>query len=102
MKTIDTKGQLCPAPLILAKRGIQEAGVGEEIEILTDNDTAFQNLKSYLTELKLTPQTRKEGDVHILTVTRPETLTSTLSAESYCATPGSSYVVAIKSDAMGI
>jgi len=102
MKTIDTKGQLCPAPLILAKKGIQEATAGEEIEILTDNDTAFQNLKSYLTELKITPQISEEGKVHILTVIRPETLTSTLSEESFCPTPGSNYVVAIKSDAMGI
>ena len=40
MKQIDTRGQLCPAPLILAKKGIEEATAGEIIEILTDNDTA--------------------------------------------------------------
>jgi len=102
MITIDTKGQLCPAPLILAKKGIQEAASGEEIEILTDNDSSFQNLKSYLAELKLQPQLRKEGEVHILTVTRPETLTNARSAESFCSRSSSDYVVAIKSDAMGI
>lgn len=103
MKTINTNGQLCPAPLIAAKKGIQEAAAGEEIEILTDNDTAFQNLQNYMKELKLSPKIRKEGEVHILTVIKPESLTDFLSPESFCATPATSnYIVAIKSDAMGV
>jgi selenium metabolism protein YedF len=103
MKTIDTQGQLCPAPLILAKKGIQEAAAGETIEILTDNDTAFKNLQNYLTELKLLPQLSQEGEVHILTVIKPESLEDNLSAESFCAAPAASnYVVVLKSNAMGV
>lgn len=101
MKTIDTRGQLCPAPLIMAKKGINEATPDEEIEILTDNDTACQNLENYLTELKLNPQIRTEGDVHIFSITAPELVASSPSPESFCATPANDYVVAIKSDAMG-
>jgi len=103
MKTIDTKGQLCPAPLILAKKGIQESAAGETIDILTDNDTAFHNLQNYLTELKLTPQIRKEGEVHILRVIKPEILSDFPSAESFCIAPvATNYVVVIKSEFMGI
>lgn len=102
MKTIDTRGHLCPAPLIMAKKGISEATSGEEIEILTDNDTACQNLENYLTELKLNPQIRTEGDVHIFSITTPESVASSPSPESFCATPANDYVVAIKSDTMGI
>ncbi len=72
MKQIDTRGQLCPAPLILAKKGIEEATAGEMIEILTDNDTALCNLRNYLAELKLTPQLRSEGAMHTLTQEKPQ------------------------------
>jgi len=102
MKTIDTRGHLCPAPLIMAKKGISEATPGEAIEILTDNDTACQNLQNYLTELKLNPQVRTEGNVHIFTLTAPEALAAAPSPESFCAAPANDYVVAIKSNAMGI
>lgn len=102
MKQIDTRGQLCPAPLIMAKKGIGEAASGEEIEILTDNDTALCNLKNYLTELKLTPQIRKEGEVHILTVTKSEIPAESAAAESFCKTPDADYIVVIKSDTMGV
>lgn len=102
MKTIDTKGQLCPAPLILAKKGIQEAADGEEIEIHTDNETSLHNLKNYLKELKLTPTITKKGNVHILTVVKSETLSDFPSPESFCAAPTSSnFVVVIKSEFMG-
>ena len=101
MKQIDTRGQLCPAPLILAKKGIEQAVAGEEIEILTDNDTALCNLKDYLAELKLIPQQRSEGNVHVLTVTKPEVLSESPAAETFCHTPASNYVVVIKSDTMG-
>jgi len=101
MKIIDTKGQLCPTPLILVKKGIMEAADGETIEILTNNDTAFLNLQTYLKELKLTPQIRKEGDVNILTVVKPEILSDFSSADSPCAPKASNYVVVIKSEFMG-
>lgn len=102
MKIIDTRGHLCPAPLIMAKKGIQESAPGEDIEILTDNDTACQNLESYLTELKLSPQVRTEGEVHIFSIVAPESVADAPKAEYFCAVPASDYVVAIKSDAMGI
>lgn len=101
MKQIDTRGQLCPAPLILAKKGIEEATAGEMIEILTDNDTALCNLRNYLAELKLTPQLRSEGAMHTLTLVKPGRLPDTSGAERFCTTPGKDYIVVIKSDVMG-
>lgn len=51
MKTIDTRGELCPTPLIMTKKAISGAALGEQFEILSDNDTAHCNLMSYLEEL---------------------------------------------------
>lgn len=101
MKQIDTKGKLCPAPLILAKKGLQEAQPGETVEILTDNDTACSNLLSYLSELGLTSEIKEEGAVRILRVVKPESLSAGPDTASYCAVPAGNYAVVIKSETMG-
>lgn len=51
MKTIDTRGKLCPMPLIIFKRDIKTAQNGEEVEILVDNDMACQNLRDHLNDM---------------------------------------------------
>lgn len=101
MKQIDTRGKLCPAPLILTKKALQQLLPGEEAEILTDNDTACSNLVGYLAELKITPQMRQEGAVHILRIVKPEEMADAPDATSFCATPTSGYVVVIKGETMG-
>jgi TusA-related sulfurtransferase len=52
MKIIDTKGQLCPAPLIAAKKVLRETVAGESFIILTDNKTSFDNLCRFLKDNK--------------------------------------------------
>ncbi len=99
---IDTKGKLCPAPLIMTKKGIGTATPGEIIEVITDNATSYGNLINYLAELKITPETQKEGDVYTLTFTKTGNERLTEPAEHYCSTSSPDYVVAIKSDKMGI
>lgn len=102
MIVIDTKGQLCPTPLIMAKKGIQEAPAGSSIEIHTDNDTSLQNLRNYLTELKLTIAIRNEGGIHVIRLVKPETIADYLNPEAFCEVPvAKNYVVAIKSETMG-
>lgn len=105
MKIIDTTGKLCPEPLIMAKKGIQEASVGEAIEIITDNDTACANLSSYLTELKLTVELISQTGKHVFALTKPDELGSLPDAEAFCtpvSAPSRDYVVAVKSENMGM
>lgn len=52
MKTIDTRGKLCPMPLIMLKKGLVGCHAGEEVCVLTDNETACGNLNDYLHELQ--------------------------------------------------
>lgn len=101
MKQIDTKGKLCPAPLIMTKQGLQQAQPGETVEIVTDNDTACSNLLNYLSELKLTPEIKQEGTIHILRVVKPVILSENREAASFCTTPPNNYAVVIKSEVMG-
>lgn len=101
MKIIDTRGKLCPAPLILTKKGIIEAPAGEIIEIQTDNDTAFENLINYLLELKIEPQSYQEGNEYTITITKPDEIKEEVNAAAFCTTSSDNYIVVIKADVMG-
>ncbi len=67
---IDTRGRLCPEPLIMTKRALQGAAQGTVIEVLNDNDTACGNVESYLRELGFQPScTRDAAGVFHITFT---------------------------------
>lgn len=103
MKIIDTKGKLCPEPLILAKRGIQQSVAGETIQIVTDNESACTNLMAYLSELKVPVQLSSEGSEHTFSFTVPESLGEMPDTDAYCSPAADrGYVVAIKSENMGM
>lgn len=111
MISVDTRGRLCPIPLIMLKKALVNVMVGEEVRVLTDNETACGNLVDYIHDLKA--EVTKSDD------TTPEGLNFTtlsfrmpdLSAE-VCATEAATagmprryeeepYVVVIDSDEMG-
>lgn len=62
MKTIDTRGKLCPMPLIMLKKGLVGCSAGEEVCVLTDNETACGNLNDYLHELQANVQQKVVKD----------------------------------------
>ncbi|MFT3739371.1 MAG: sulfurtransferase-like selenium metabolism protein YedF [Breznakibacter sp.] len=107
MKTIDTCGELCPKPLIMAKKAYNELLAGEQMEVLTDNATSLSNLTNFFTAVKAMPVSEKHGNVWHVYVSKPLTETQeTVKAEDYCETTtakGSGrYVVTIKGDQMGM
>ncbi|WP_300851630.1 sulfurtransferase TusA family protein [uncultured Bacteroides sp.] len=53
MKTIDTCGQKHYSPLIPAILALCQAGKGEKLEIIMDDDSAFNDLKEYLAEQQI-------------------------------------------------
>lgn len=103
MQTIDTRGHLCPTPLIMAKKAIKAAQPGEELLILSDNATSCQNLMQYLTDLGAQPQQTTQGNEFHITIRVPEAKSNAPEPEMYCAVPSpqKSYVVVIKGDKMG-
>lgn len=48
MKTIDAKGIPCPKPLILTKTALMNANIGDEIEVLINDEVAFHNIMDFL------------------------------------------------------
>ena len=44
---VNVMGKQCPIPVVMTKKVIDNAAVGDEIEILIDNETAVNNPVSY-------------------------------------------------------
>ena len=42
---LDERGKQCPLPVVEAKKALEEAGIGEIVEVVVDNEIAVQNLK---------------------------------------------------------
>ncbi|HEX7492811.1 MAG TPA: sulfurtransferase-like selenium metabolism protein YedF [Bacteroidales bacterium] len=106
MRIVDTKGQLCPAPLIAAKKALKETTEGESFIVLTDNKTSFDNLDRFLKDNKAEFEVSESAGVWSLTVTKINGDKIDTKVEDYCAPAIShfekgNYVVAITSDKMG-
>lgn len=108
MKTVDTRGLTCPAPLIRTRQGLTEAAPDETVQILIDNPTSLSNVKRYLTDNRLEFAVREEGDLAIVTVTRGEGSEISTNETEYCTTDilqarsgKRNTVVAVTSERMG-
>jgi selenium metabolism protein YedF len=104
MITIDTCGNLCPQPLIMTKKALDQMQTGEQFEVLTDNDTSHQNLMSYLEALQANPTSEKHDNIWTIRASKPANISPTVAIEEYCDTPANrqgNYVVVIKNQVMG-
>ncbi|MCE1197392.1 MAG: sulfurtransferase-like selenium metabolism protein YedF [Marinilabiliales bacterium] len=103
MQKVDGKGLLCPQPLILTRRALKECLPGETIHVEVDNQTAFQNVMTFLTDQHLDPVgSEKEGLFTIeaqFKAPLPDEKPEVPDAEP--VTCPTNYVVVISSDKMG-
>ena len=95
MKTIDTRGKICPMPLIIFKREIKDAKQGEEVKILTDNDMACQNLGDYLSELGITYIKEEKDNMTVLMFTYNVRVCNTSITEE------NEYIMILNADTIG-
>lgn len=106
MKIVDTRGELCPAPLIATKRALKDPETGNAFLVLTDNKTSLDNVSRYLKDNN-TPFTVSESSgTWTLNVTKTGTFDDSIKAEDYCTTDvphftKGNFVVVISSDKMG-
>ena len=106
MRTADTRGQLCPAPLIAAKRVLKEVGAGDFFIVLTDNLTSYNNLIRFLKDNKTEVVTEENDGVWKLTVKKLSEESPHVRAEDYCAPEiahfeKGDFIIVISSDRMG-
>jgi selenium metabolism protein YedF len=106
MRIIDTRGQLCPAPLIAAKRALKETAEGESFILLTDNRTSFDNLCRYIKDNKANYQFTESGGTWTMTISRDSSGAELTNANEYNNTSvphfeKGNFIVVITSDKMG-
>jgi selenium metabolism protein YedF len=101
-KTVDTRGQVCPKPIILTKQALKDIAIGDSLTVLIDNETSKFNVERFLKDNKLSPQISQDGTVFTLTVTKTHDAMPAQNAESYCApAPGKRPLIVINSETMG-
>jgi selenium metabolism protein YedF len=106
MRIVDTKGQLCPAPLIATKRALKETPAGDSFIVLTDNQTSLTNVSRFLKDNNTQFTISEKEGIWSLTVIRSTGELPKPNAEEYCAPEvphfhKGDFVVAISSDKMG-
>lgn len=106
MRTVDTRGQLCPAPLIAAKKALKEASEGEIFSVLTDNRTSYNNLMRFLKDNKTDVSSEEKEGVWTLKVSKQSGSTTSARPEDYCQPDVAhfekgDFIVVISSDRMG-
>jgi selenium metabolism protein YedF len=106
MRIVDTKGQLCPAPLIATKKALKETAVGESFKVLTDNQTSFNNLSRFLKDNYANFQVSETGGVWTLTITKTTVDITKAKVEEYSNSsisnfPKGDFIIVLASDKMG-
>ena len=105
MRIVDTKGQLCPAPIIATKKALKETAMGESFIVLTDSQTSFNNLSSFLRDNNTDFQSGETGGVWTITITKTSSVFTPAYAEDSAAPithfEKGNYVIVVTSDKMG-
>jgi len=64
MKIIDCKGMICPMPLIETRKAIRESAIGEDLQVIVDNETSFNNVSHFLNDNGYVFNYTKDGSAY--------------------------------------
>ena len=102
---VDAIGKQCPIPVVMTKKVIDKAAIGDEIEILVDNETAVNNLSRLANKTGCTFVSEKLEDKKYqvkMTVQTEQAGGDVNEEEFVCETPHKKVTVAvISSNVMG-
>lgn len=103
MRTIDTRGQQCPVPIIATKKALKETKTGEAFKVLADSLTTLNNLTRFLKDNKTEFSVEESAGVWTLTIKKGAGDFVQAEADDYCIPHFSrgEFVVAFTSDKMG-
>ncbi len=82
--TVDARGELCPKPLIMTKKQLNETTVGTSFIVLIDNETSKENVERFLSDNQIKFQTSAQDGVCSIQVTKTKAELIRPQAEQYC------------------
>ena len=92
-KIVDAKNLICPKPLIMTKKALNEVKANEEfITVIVDNDISKENIETFLRDNNLNYETLTEENAYKISITGK---LNSITQKS------NSNVIAICSDSMG-
>jgi selenium metabolism protein YedF len=103
MKLIDTRGKICPEPLILVKTALKEMKPPLKFHVLVDNEMSKDNLLSFFRDNHITVHCYKEFGYWIIITHLDETIPNiTYQENSENTKPFTNdYIIVIKSNKFG-
>lgn len=93
MIKVNAVGEVCPKPVIMTKKALKEIESGV-VEVSVDNVTSKENVEKMAKEMGHSFETREEGNVFIITITKAGEKQENSSKEE-------NIVISIGSDKMG-
>jgi selenium metabolism protein YedF len=82
--TVDARGKLCPGPLIMTKKQLNQTALDTSFVVLIDNETSKENVERFLGDNQITFQTSVQAGVYSIQVTKSKAELSRPQAEEYC------------------
>lgn len=104
MITVDTRGKLCPQPLIETRRALKKATTGDAITVMSDNDTAKDNILRFLDDQGASFECNEHAGIYNITFNKPASFEPAVIPEAYCSTAEpvtKDYIVVIANNKMG-
>ena len=93
MIKVNAIGEVCPKPVIMTKKALKEIESGV-VEVSVDNQTSKENIEKMAKEMGHTFETKEEGNVFVITITKAGEKQENSSKEE-------NIVISIGSDKMG-
>ena len=93
MIKVNAIGEVCPKPVIMTKKALKEIESGV-VEVSVDNQTSKENVEKIAKEMRHTFETKEEGNVFVITITKAGEKQENSSKEE-------NIVISIGSDKMG-
>ena len=93
MIKVNAIGEVCPKPVIMTKKALKEIESGV-VEVSVDNQTSKENVEKMAKEMGHTFETKEEGNVFVITITKSGEKQEKSSEEE-------NIVISIGSDKMG-
>lgn len=93
MIKVNAIGEVCPKPVIMTKKALKEIESGV-VEVSVDNQTSKENVEKMAKEMGHTFETKEEGSVFVITITKAGEKQENSSEEE-------NIVISIGSDKMG-
>ncbi len=101
MHELDTRGKLCPQPLIMTRKLLKTLADGEAFAVEVDNQIAHDNLVTFLKDQKCAPSSEAFEGYWIIRATKAAAVTEVAPA-AVAAPARSDYIVVLKNDKMGL